>query len=260
MGIACADFEGNGLLDLYVTNYLGEMNTLYLNHGNLVFADSRKPVCLIAGTRPYLGFGTQPIDVDLDGNLDLFVTNGHVDDFRDLDKKVLWKMPARLYRNFGALQFDDVSDHAGDFFRGQFLGRGAARLDWNRDTLPDLVIVHQNEPVALLQNATETQFRSVVLELTGTQSNRDAVNCRCWFTAAGQTRMLEIIGGDGYLACNERRQIVGLGTADSIDRLEILWPSGRRDLFETVPAGATIRIKEGESYTIDRRVQLEQVH
>jgi Flp pilus assembly protein TadD len=245
MGIACADWDDNGLLDLYVTNYYHETNALYLNQGKMYFLDSVRPFCLVAATNPLLGFGTQPIDVDLDGWLDLFVTNGHIDDYRPMQPDVPWKMPPKLYRGLDQLQFADVSQAAGCFFRGVYLGRGVARLDWDRDARPDLVVVHQNDPMALLRNVTATPAHRLVLELVGTSSNRDAANARCWITVGGRRRIFELVGGDGYLASNERRQIIGLGSATVIDSLEVRWPSGREDMWSRIPADTIMRLTEG---------------
>ena len=250
MGIACADFDGNGFLDLYVTNYYLEANALFLNQGRMTFVDSVRPASLVADTTPLLGFGTQALDADLDGHLDLFVANGHVDDYRRQDPNVMWKMPPKLYLGSGNLEFEDVSSSAGAYFQGEYLGRGVMRLDWNRDGRPDLVVVHQNERAVMLENATATAFHRVVLALVGTSSNRDGLNTRFWVTTGPDRRMQEVTGGDGYLASNERRQVIGLGERATIDKLEILWPSGRQDLYSSLPANSHILIIEGREPTI----------
>ena len=243
MGIACADLDGNGLLDLHVTNFYQETNTLYLNLGNGVFADETRSAGLATPTFPLLGFGTQAVDFDLDGWPDLFVANGHIDDFSARGEP--WKMPPQLFRNEGAGRFSDVSEQSGSYFGGANLGRGVARVDWNRDALPDLVVVHQDRPVALLKNETAVAGRSVVVELRGVDSNRDAIGTRLRATCGGRTQVLEVCGGDGFFASNDRRQIIGLGPADQIDELQITWPSGRTDVLREVPAGSLIRLTEG---------------
>jgi hypothetical protein len=245
MGIACADFDDNGYLDLYVTNYYLESNAFFLNQGKATFVDSVRPASIVANTTPLLGFGTQPIDADLDGRVDLFVANGHVDDYRKHDRTIPWKMPPKLYRNTGPLEFHDISSVAGGYFEGNYLGRGVTRLDWNRDNRPDLIVVNQNEPAALLENITETSSHQIVLELVGVSTNRDAVNTRLNVHTGGRSQTIEVIGGDGYLASNERRQIVGLGDHKLLDQLEIFWPSGRRDCFTGIPADHSMLIIEG---------------
>jgi hypothetical protein len=207
--------------------------------------ESPRPACLVADTSPLLGFGTQPIDVDLDGFVDLFVTNGHIDDFGEPQRPVPWKMPPKLYQTRGELRYSDVSATAGPFFRGNYLGRGVARIDWNRDARPDLVVCHQGEPVALLENTTRTDSRRIDVECVGSVSNRDAINTRLAVQVNGRKRLVEISGGDGFLACNERRQIIGLGEAERLESLEVSWPSGRIERWQDIPTNVRIRLVEG---------------
>src|SRR5262249_37067710 len=135
---------------------------------------------------------------------------------------------------------------SGDFFKGEHLGRGVARLDWDRDGRPDLVVVYQDRPVALLRNETEATGHRLILDLHGVESNRDAIGARTRATSAGRTQVLEICGGDGFLATNERRQIVGLGQAREVDLLEIQWPSGRHDRWTGIPVDVRLRLIEGQ--------------
>ncbi len=242
MGIACADFDGNGHLDLYVTNYLREYNTLYLNLGKLLFRDATRAAGLVEPTLPVLGFGTQAIDADLDGRPDLFVANGHVEDVRAQGDP--WTMPPQFFYNLGAARFVDVSLECGPYFGGKYLGRGVARLDWDRDGRPDLVVVHQDWPAALLHNET-LAGRKVVLDLVGVASNRDAVGARIVVRAGARTQVVEICGGDGYLATNERRQIIGIGAADRIDELAVRWPSGWTDHWTDLAAEQRVVCIEG---------------
>ncbi|HEY2249684.1 MAG TPA: CRTAC1 family protein, partial [Planctomycetaceae bacterium] len=232
-----------GRLDLYVTNFYRETDTLYLNRGDLLFEEDAARAGLAEPTRSLLGWGSQAVDLDLDGRLELFLTNGHLDDRRDEGHP--WKMPPQLFYNLGGGRFSDVSRDAGEFFQGEYLGRGVARLDWNRDALPDLVVVHQDRPVALLTNETEPAGNHLVLELHGVQSNRDAIGARIRATWAESTQVLEICGGDGFMATNERRQIMGIGSAARVDILEIRWPSGREDRWRDIPVNSDIVLIEG---------------
>jgi tetratricopeptide (TPR) repeat protein len=248
MGIACADFDGDGLLDLYVTNFYFESGTLYLNQGDLLFVDATRSAHLDEATHSFLGFGTQAVDVDLDGRLDLFIANGHIDDFRFRGEP--WKMRPQLFYNAGSATFVDVSRDSGDYFDGEYLGRGVARLDWNRDGLPDLAVVHQDRPAALLTNETRDPGGRLIVDLHGVWSNRDGIGARLLITAGGVTRIHEICGGDGFFASNERRVLVGLGPARTVDRLEIRWPSGQIDECHNVPAGAALTCIEGRPAVI----------
>lgn len=244
MGIASADLNADGRLDLYVTNFLDDVNTLYLNQGEFIFSDATRRAQLAAPTRPFLGFGTQALDLDLDGHPELFVANGHIDDFRSRGEP--WKMRPQLFSNRADGTFAEISSTAGDYFHGESLGRGVARLDWNRDGRPELVVVHQDRPVALLENrAAACGHRRIVLELRGVESNRDAIGARIRIRAGGRTQTLEICGGDGFFASNDRRQCAGVGTATRIDRLEIDWPSGRRSRWTDLPTDCRLLCVEG---------------
>jgi tetratricopeptide (TPR) repeat protein len=248
MGIAGGDLNGDGLLDLYVTNFYFEASALYFNLGNLTFTDAVRSAKLYDATRPMVGFGTQAVDFDLDGRLDLFAANGHIDDFGYRGEP--WKMSPQLFRNLGEGRFADVSREGGAFFHGQYLGRGVARVDWDRDGKPDLVVGHLDRPAALLHNETESAGNSLSIELHGTAANRDALGARIRATVAGVTQVHEICGGDGYFASNERRQTIGLGTATRVELLEIIWPGGRIQRWTDVPAGGLLSIVEGRDWQL----------
>jgi hypothetical protein len=244
MGIACADLDGDGRLDLYVTNFYRETDILYLNRGDSLFEDATHRAGIAGATRLVLGWGTQAADFDLDGRPELFLTNGHIDDLRDEDMP--WKMPPQLFYNLGEGAFADISRDSGEFFGGEYLGRGVARLDWNRDGRPELVVVHQDRPAALLKNETRSTGHRVVLELHGVRSNRDAIGARLRVVCASQLQVLEICGGDGYCATNEKRQFVGIGSATRIDVLDIQWPSGQSDHWIGIPADSELTLIEGQ--------------
>jgi hypothetical protein len=242
MGIACGDLDGDGRLDLYVTNFLGEADILYFNDGEMIFEDATKRAGLNDATK-HMGWGTQAIDLDLDGRLDLFLTNGHLDDRHYTGTPR--KMPSQLFYNMGAGMFTDISRGSGDFFGLEHIGRGVARLDWNRDGRHDLVIAYQDRPAALLTNESPATGHRVVLQLHGVQSNRDAIGARLRASYSGQNQTLEICGGDGYCASNEKRQIIGIGRSTKLDLLEIRWPSGRQDHWQDIAADSELIVIEG---------------
>lgn len=250
MGCACADFDGDLLLDLVTTNFYLERTTLYKNLGNLQFVDASRPARLDELTRLFLGWGIQAIDVDLDGHLDLFIANGHID--KNTGRGEPWKMRPLLLYNSGRATFTDASRACGAYFEGEYLARGAARLDWDRDGLPDMVVVHTDRPVALLRNETRDAGRRLILDLYGVESNRDAIGARITVTSGGTTRIHEITGGDGYIASNERRVILGLGSAATVDRLDIRWPSGRIDRWTDIAADSELTLIEGRAPIIHR--------
>ncbi|MBS0265357.1 MAG: VCBS repeat-containing protein [Planctomycetes bacterium] len=251
MGIACGDLDSDGLPDLYITNFYNEPDLLYLNRGDMLFDDATASAGLVGPTRSTLGWGTQVLDVDLDGRPEIFVANGHLDDLRA--RGIPWKMSPQLFYNVGSGSLADVSRECGEYFHGAYLGRGTARLDWNRDGRPDLVVVHHDRPTALLTNETEPFGQWLALELRGVESNRDAVGARVRVVAGDHTQFLFVCGGDGYCATNERRQFIGLGAADTVSVLEVRWPNGRVQKWNNVPSCRSLILIEGRESWVSIR-------
>jgi tetratricopeptide (TPR) repeat protein len=249
MGIACGDFNSDLRPDLFVTNFRAEIFTLYINEGNLLFRDTTRTYGLAAATVPMLGFGTQAIDFNLNGWPDLFVTNGHVDPHPQDGSSP--QMSPQLFLNGRDGTFVDVSDDVGPFFEGKFLGRAAARIDFNRDGLPDVVVVHQDRPVGLLQNQSETTNRSLTLKLHGTSSNRDAVGAKITATVADRKMFRELVAGDGYFCRNQREIILGTGSAKTISLLEITWPDGTKQQWADLPTETTLQLVQGRTEAMD---------
>jgi hypothetical protein len=191
-----------------------------------------------------LGFGCQFIDGDLDGAEDLILTNGHVFDMSY--RGVPYAMRAQFFRNRGDGQFDELhAETAGEFFRDSRLGRGLARIDWNRDGRDDAAISHLDAPAALLTNVGPAGAQSLALHLHGVESNRDAIGAVVSVTVGGRTLVRQLSAGDGYHASNERRLTFGLGVHKSIEKLEIHWPSGRRQSFDNPPPAVELACVEG---------------
>lgn len=256
MGIATADYDGNGLLDLFVTNFDDESNTLYKQNGPGLFADETRIAQLRDAGFPLVGFGTQFIDGELDGFPDLVVTNGHLDDFRYEGR--LFRMPPQYFRNRDGKRFEVLpSGHLGedDWFAGRYLGRGLSRLDWNRDGKEDFVVSHLDSPAALITNATETTGQSVSLRFVATNSARDAIGTIAQIRVNDRTWTNQVTTGDGYMACNQKQLIFGLGTAQQISSLEVKWPSGKNQSWNDVPLNTELLLIEGHDtvYPLPKR-------
>jgi tetratricopeptide (TPR) repeat protein len=241
MGVACGDFDGDGRLDLAVTNYLGESTTLYHNHGEGRFSDRAASAALAAPTRFMLGFGLAALDANNDGRLDLAQANGHVDDY---GPAFPYLMPAQLFLGNGAGKLLDVSERAGPDWRRPRLARGLAVGDLDNDGRTDVVIVAQNAPLALLHNQLASRNHSLTLALEGTASNHDAVGARVAVTVFGHTQVAARLGGGSYLSASDYRFHFGLGPAQTVDRVEVTWPTGRRDCYQGLAADAEYRLRE----------------
>jgi hypothetical protein len=243
MGVACGDWDGDGLNDLAVTNFYGESTTLFHNLGHGLFDDHTAAAGLAARSRYVLGFGTAFLDADNDGHLDLMTANGNVNDLRPLFP---YAMTAQLYQGGAAGRLTDVTSLAGPPFQSLHVGRGLAVGDLDNDGRIDAVLVAQNEPPVYFHNRTEhSSGHFVTFHLRGTASNRDGVGASVAVTAGGRTQVAQRFGGGSYLSAGDPRLHFGLGATDRIDRVEIRWPSGRVDLLGNVPIDKLYRLTEG---------------
>jgi len=224
MGVAAGDLNGDLNSDLFVTNFYLEANNFYINRGAMSFKDEAMQAKLSLPSKRMLGFGTQAEDVDLDGDLDLIVANGHIDDFTSRGDP--WKMPAQLFRNLGDGTFEDCSSTAGAYFAQPHLGRAIASCDWNRDGRRDFIVVHQDAPCALLENTTEVQNQAISVRLIGKVSNRDGIGAKILFKTGRGTQRRDLKGGDGYYATNERLVTVGMAEAEC--DIQVDWGFGTR--------------------------------
>ena len=244
MGIAVGDANDDGGLDLFVTNFLRESNTLYQTSGDATFTDVTQPAGLAEPGRNLLGFGTQFLDADLDGHLDLLVANGHIDDYRRYGRP--YRMPAQCFANNGNGRFTEQPAHQlGPYFSRKLLGRGLARVDWNRDGREDAVISHLDQPAVLLTNTTEQPGQFVAVRLRGVQSSRDAIGTTVLVHTQDRTMMRQLTAGDGYQASNERVLVFGLGRTGQVRRIEVRWPTGKNEAFDQIESDQEYLIVEG---------------
>lgn len=244
MGVAVGDANGDALIDLFVTNYYQESNTLYLQQPGNLFRDATHEAGLRESSLPMLGFGTQFLDAERDGFPDLICANGHVEDQRD--RGVPYEMRPQFFRNLGAGRFVELSAKSlGPYFQQELLGRGMARLDWNRDGLEDVVISHLDAPAALLTNRTSKAGHYIALQLRGTTCSRDAIGTTVTLKVGDRNWVQQLTAGDGYQASNERQLIFGLGTLEQINELVIRWPSGVHQQYSKPQIDSTVIAVEG---------------
>ncbi len=221
MGIASADFDGDGRPDIFLTHFYQSKNTLYRNLGNLFFADDSKRMRIAAISYNSLGFGTVAADFDRDGDADLFIANGHVLG----PAHNPYEMKPQLLENDGRGLFSDVSGMLGGYFHEECLGRGAAVGDFNNDGLVDVAVSHVDRPLALLKNETNSPFHFIGLELLS-RTRTTPVGARVTITAGSEKRTFTIVGGGSYLSTNDPRLLVGLKNLSGSVQVEVIWPGG----------------------------------
>lgn len=235
MGVAAGDYNADGRLDLFVTTFYRQSNDLFTQQPDGTFRDLSREARLYDPSFLQLGWGTQFLDADLDRHPDLFVTNGHVHD--PIDPTIPYQMSPQFFRNQGDATFAELSHkQLGEFHRGKHLGRALARLDWNCDGLVDVCISHINQPVALVTNRTESAGHFLAFHLIGVDSARDAIGTRVNIRSAGQELYGQLTAGDGFQASNERRLVFGLGSNLIVESVEVIWPSGSRQIFSNLKA------------------------
>ena len=244
MGVHSGDFDNDGDLDLFVTNFSDDVNTLYQNEGGS-FKDATYEAGLGGMARPYLGWGTGFFDFDNDGWLDLFVANGHL--YPQLEKHssgLRYAQRNLLYHNRSG-RFVEVGEEAGPGWRIARVSRAAALGDFDNDGDVDLFLMNLNHTPTLLRNQGGNRNNWLGLELVGVESNRDAIGARVRIKAGAVEQVREVQRGYGFQAQHDPRLLFGLGQGQQVERVEIRWPSGRHQVVETPPLRRYLRVREG---------------
>lgn len=244
MGVDATDYDGDGWQDLFVTNIEQEFFSLYHNEKDLSFTD--EPGEIAPASQFLSGWGLRFFDYDNDGNTDLFLVNGHPDDFIEMrNARVKYRELPLLFRNTGK-SFENVSSLAGSVFGKYLSGRGMATGDFDNDGDLDVLISNNGEAPMLLRNEGGNRNNWIGLQLVATNSNPAAVGAVITWQAAGvQRRRLKTAGGS-YLSSHDPRELLGIGSATKVDSIEIRWPSGKVDKLTNPPINSYIRVVEGE--------------
>jgi hypothetical protein len=247
MGIDAGDFTNSGTPGIAITNFDNEMAGLYRAQGKGAFEDVATPSGIGLPTKNSLGFGCAFFDVDLDGDLDLAIANGHIDEtVRNIRGNVGYAQPPQLFLNDGNGKFHDVAGEAGADFNQAKVGRGLAYGDFDRDGDLDLLITTNNGPAYLYRNDQNSGNRSIRFRLVGTKSNRDAIGATVRVESSGLSQSRLVKSGSSYLSQSELSVTFGLGKRDTIDRVVIQWPSGQTEEHKTLSAGKMYECTEGK--------------
>jgi hypothetical protein len=234
MGIAIGDYDHNGTMDIFKTNFAGDTSTLYANTGNGLCEDRTFAGGIGLNTR-WLGWGTSFVDLDNDGWLDLFLTNGHVyPEVRQLKTEAGYEQRKVIYRNLGNGRFADITEQLGPPVTDPKAGRGAAFGDLDDDGQIDVAIANVNDLPDLYRLNGNKANHWVTLKLVGTSSNRNAIGARVHCVSGGVEQWQEVRGGGSYLSQNDFRVHFGLGAATRVDRLEVRWPNGNEQSWQNL--------------------------
>lgn len=245
MGVACADFDGDGRVDIFLTHYFEHKNTLYRNLDSLLFEDNSSRSRAAATSFETLGFGTVAADFDLDGDDDLFISNGHVLGPEHEPNE----MTAQLLENDGAGVFADQSADAGRYFSERVIGRGAARGDFNNDGKIDVAVSHVDRPMAILQNESGGEENFIAFHLRAV--NRiHPTGGSVTATSPDRRHVVPIVAGGSYLSSNDARIVVGLGSYTGPVHVEVAWPGGQDESFSELASGCYWILREGTGVAI----------
>jgi hypothetical protein len=245
MGVAIGDYDRNGSMDVFKTNFAGDTSTLYANTGSGLCEDRTFAAGLGLNTR-WLGWGTAFVDLDNDGWLDLFLTNGHVyPEVRRIATEAGYEQRKVVYRNDGKGRFTDVSERLGPPVTTPKAGRGAAFGDLDNDGQVDVAIANVNDRADLLRLTGDPSHHWITLALIGTSSNRNAIGARVRVLAGDAQQWQEVRGGGSYLSQNDFRVHVGLGSAARADRVDVRWPNGLEEHWDNLDADRFHTLKEG---------------
>ncbi len=250
MGVAAGDYDRDGDLDLYVTNFSDDVNTLYQNRGDGTFVDATFTVSLGGRVRPFLGWSTSLFDADNDGWLDLFVANGHL--YPQLETRpsgLRYAQRNLLYRNEGGT-FALLPESA--LPGGEQVSRGAAFGDYDNDGDTDLLVMNLNGAPTFLRNDSGDRNNWLGLELVGVTSNRDGLGARVQLFAGDRQQTHQAQRGYGYQSSHDPRLLFGLGATERVDRVEIRWPGGNVQTLVNPELRRYLVVREGVEGVVER--------
>ena len=250
MSVNFADYDNDGLMDLFVTDFIFEYNSLWRYLGDDMFEDMTAEAGLATDAFSYVAWGAVLSDFDNDGYLDIFIANGHVHENIDiLSEGFTFAQRNQLFHNDGDGTFTDVSTLSGSHFLTPQVSRGVACADYDNDGDTDIVVLNLNDSVNLLRNDGGNRENWLVVRLIGSISNRNAIGARVRVTAGELEMMREVHSGSSYMSQNDMRLFFGLGGHSEVDRIHITWPSGRTELLEDIAANRRLTVVEGGEQT-----------
>jgi hypothetical protein len=244
MGVDFADYNNDGLPDLFVTDLASQIYAVYRNNGDGTFTYDSYPSGIGRISMKHSGWGVRFLDYDNDGWKDLLITQGHdLDTIQQTFPDLRYKEPMLLVRNTGK-GFVDVSAQAGEVFKKAWVGRGLAIGDIDNDGRLDAVVTSNDGALYVLHNASQTPNHWLTLELVGHQSNRDAIGAEVKLITAKGAQMATVTTAGSYLSSSDKRVHFGLGPEAVVGTIEIRWPRGIRQTIKNVPGDQILKVDE----------------
>ncbi|WP_182868191.1 FG-GAP-like repeat-containing protein [Rhodopirellula sp. JC639] len=244
MGIAAADADRDGDIDFLLTHFVDDHNTYYRQDSPGIWSDESQVAGFAESSQSMLAYGTQWIDVDNDGSLEVFIANGDIDDFRFQGRAFRQRAQLLEQVTHGRWQVTPA-DRLGDYFRVDKLGRAVATLDANRDGRCDLIVTHLFDPVALLVNQTETADRQTRFFLRARSTHRDAIGTRIRFTTSKGTFEQSLLAGNGFQCVNEACVAFGTGDVATLRNVRVTWPDGINESLGELAGGTDYLVTQG---------------
>lgn len=251
MGVDCGDVDGDGTLDVIVTNFHKEPNSIYRNDGGLNFTEISERTGTASAARRMLGFGVRLADFDHDGRLDLVVNNGHVyDNAAQVDPPATWAQAPLLYRGLAKARFEDVLAAQPVEFKRARVGRGLATGDLDDDGDLDLVLTSLNGRAEVFENVGDERGAWLSVRCVGTKRDSTAIGARVEVVASGVTRVGEVRSGGSYLSQSELRVHFGLGELEQLEMVRVRWPDGAVEEAREVATRQHLTFVEGRGLTL----------
>jgi len=244
MGVGVGDYDLDGHLDLFKTHFTEDANGLYHNDGSGNFDDVTRSARIAVETR-YICWGAGIVDLDNDGNPDIFMVTGNV--YPEVERKLPQypnKTPRAVFRNLGNRTFEELGVEAGASVAEPHCSRGCAFGDFDNDGDVDILIVNLNELPSLLRNDLKTKQNWIKVKLEGVKSNRSAIGARVLVRYGAKVQAQAVLSQSSYYSCSDPRLHFGLGASGSVD-IEIFWPNGLREKFKSVEANQLVTLREG---------------